>query len=69
MMRCRNCKWLNFDVFSRSYITHPDGYFCGLHGSSQVNPDSKQVNLDGRGSCGYHPKVHIIMTTQLSFDF
>lgn len=68
-MRCRKCIWLDYDVFSRSYVIHPDGHFCGLHGRSQVIPDSEQANLDGRGNCGFHSKIKIIVSTQLSFDF
>lgn len=68
-MRCWNCIWLDYDIFSRSYETHSFGHFCGLHGRAQVDPDSKQANLDGHGNCGFHSKVKITMPTQLSFDF
>ena len=69
MMRCRKCTWMDYDVFSRAYETHPDGHFCGLHGRAQVDPDGKQANLDSRGSCGFHPKERTPMITQLTFDF
>ena len=67
-MRCWRCTWMDYDVFSRKYEKHPNGWhYCGLHGRAQVDPDGLQVNLDRRGGCGFHSKEKAPI--QLTFNF
>lgn len=49
--RCRECYWLNLDVFSDEYESGE--WFCGLHGRAAVDPDGEQPDLDHRGGCGF----------------
>lgn len=64
-MRCERCLCYQYNFISGEYERHW-GSFCGLHGGTQVDPKGEQMNLDGKGSCGFIPKVQEV---QLSFEF
>ena len=55
-MRCRKCKYLNWD-FITDQKERTDDNFCGLHGRAKVNVDGYQVDLDHKGSCGFAPQA------------
>lgn len=52
-MRCRRCRYYNYDFLSDVYEA---GSFCGLHGRAYIDPFSEQVNLNHNGGCGFSPK-------------
>ena len=54
-MKCRRCKYLNFDFLEDKYEPESPP-FCGLHGRTEVDPDGEQQNLDHRGGCGFSDK-------------
>lgn len=54
-MRCNQCMWYNYDFLERNYESGKS--FCGLHGSSPVDPNGAQINLLGadKFGCGFEP--------------
>lgn len=49
--RCKSCKFYCYDYKSDSFEL---GSFFGLPGRVKIDLNKLQLNLDGKGECGYH---------------